>query len=62
MHLRNARIFEACCACFIGMSALPSEARADPCGASHYHGFKGVEDELLATITRWIKANSPPRR
>jgi hypothetical protein len=39
----------------------PSSGRADPCGAAHYHGFKGIEDELLATITGWIKANAPGR-
>lgn len=39
----------------------PSSGRPDPCGAAHYHGFKGIEDELLATITGWIKANTPGR-
>jgi hypothetical protein len=39
----------------------PSSGRADPCGASHYHGFKGIEDELLATIAGWIKANTASR-
>jgi hypothetical protein len=27
----------------------------DPCEARSAHGFVGVEDELLATITKWIK-------
>ena len=32
--------------------------KGPPCEAHHYHGFIGIEDEVVARIADWIKANS----
>lgn len=34
--------------------------KGPPCEAFHYHGYVGIEDEVVVRITDWIKANSPP--
>lgn len=33
--------------------------RGDPCLAFHYHGFVGIEGEVVRRITDWIKAQLP---
>jgi dienelactone hydrolase len=35
----------------------PSTTFADPCGALHYHGFSGIEDQTVAATVNWLKAN-----
>jgi hypothetical protein len=35
--------------------------RGDPCLAFHYHGFVGIEEQLVRRIADWIKAQSSPR-
>jgi len=36
----------------------PSDPRADPCEASHYHGFIGIDDQVVAATVTWMKANA----
>jgi pimeloyl-ACP methyl ester carboxylesterase len=36
-------------------------ARGKPCEARHYHGFIGIEDDVVKRIADWIKASSPGR-
>jgi pimeloyl-ACP methyl ester carboxylesterase len=31
-------------------------ARGDPCESRHYHGFEGIDGEVVRTITDWLKA------
>jgi pimeloyl-ACP methyl ester carboxylesterase len=31
-------------------------AKGDPCEARHYHGFEGIDGEVVRTITDWLKA------
>lgn len=31
--------------------------RGDPCEAWAYHGFNGVEDEVVSDIAAWIKSH-----
>jgi hypothetical protein len=31
-------------------------SRGDPCGASAYHGFNGIESEVVHGITAWMLA------
>ncbi|MBI4194433.1 MAG: hypothetical protein HY526_05075 [Betaproteobacteria bacterium] len=33
--------------------------RGNPCEARHYHGFIGIEDEVVKAIADWIKASLP---
>ncbi len=35
----------------------PSSAQADPCGASHYHGFYGIDDQAVAATVQWLRAD-----
>jgi hypothetical protein len=35
--------------------------RGNPCEARHYHGFIGIEDDVVKRIADWIKAHSPGR-
>jgi dienelactone hydrolase len=35
----------------------PATASADPCGASHYHGFYGIDDQAVAATVQWLSAN-----
>jgi pimeloyl-ACP methyl ester carboxylesterase len=35
--------------------------RGDPCLAFHYHGFVGIEEQVVRRIADWIKAQSSPR-
>ncbi len=35
--------------------------RGNPCEARHYHGFIGIEDDVVKHIADWIKAHSPGR-
>lgn len=35
----------------------PRNKTADPCGASHYHGFWGIDDQAVAATVRWLAAN-----
>jgi hypothetical protein len=32
----------------------------DPCGPTHFHGYIGIEERVVARIAEWIKAH-PPR-
>jgi len=34
-------------------------ATGNPCKARHYHGFNGIEDQVIADIAAWIKAPTP---
>jgi len=36
-----------------------SGIRGNPCQARHYHGFAGIEQEVVAAIMRWIKSPAP---
>ncbi len=36
------------------------DPRGDPCEAFHYHGYIGIEREVVSTIADWIKA-APPK-
>jgi pimeloyl-ACP methyl ester carboxylesterase len=36
-------------------------ARGKPCEARHYHGFIGIEEDVVKRIADWIKARSPGR-
>jgi hypothetical protein len=35
----------------------PASNNADPCGASHYHGFSGIDDQAGAATMQWFGAN-----
>lgn len=35
----------------------PRGATADPCGAAHYHGFYGIDDQAVAATVQWLRAN-----
>ena len=35
----------------------PRGSTADPCGASHYHGFYGIDDQAVAATVQWLRAN-----
>jgi hypothetical protein len=35
----------------------PASSDADKCGASHYHGFYGIDDKVVQTTVSWLKAN-----
>ena len=39
----------------------PQQASADPCGPQHYHGFLGIEDQVVARTVAWIGANATRR-
>lgn len=32
----------------------PRGSSADPCGASHYHGFYGMDDQAVAATVQWL--------
>jgi len=36
-------------------------SRGDPCEAFAYHGFNGIDSEVVALTTAWLKANTPSR-
>jgi hypothetical protein len=35
----------------------PAPGNPDPCGASHYHGFYGMDDKVVQTTVDWLKVN-----
>jgi len=35
----------------------PRGATADACGAAHYHGFYGTDDQAVAATVQWLAAN-----
>jgi dienelactone hydrolase len=35
----------------------PASNGADPCGASHFHGFYGIDDQAVAATVQWLAAN-----
>jgi hypothetical protein len=35
----------------------PKSGAAEPCGASHYHGFYGIDDQAVAATVQWLRAN-----
>lgn len=35
----------------------PRGATADACGAAHYHGFYGMDDQAVAATVQWLAAN-----
>lgn len=35
----------------------PSSPTADPCGASHFHGLYGIDDQAVAATVQWLRAN-----
>ncbi|MBI2739682.1 MAG: hypothetical protein HYX38_24430 [Rhodospirillales bacterium] len=35
----------------------PRSSTADACGASHYHGFYGIDDQAAAATVQWLRAN-----
>ena len=35
----------------------PKSGSADVCGASHYHGFYGIDDQAVAATVQWLRAN-----
>ncbi|MBV9833951.1 MAG: alpha/beta hydrolase, partial [Alphaproteobacteria bacterium] len=39
----------------------PQGTRADPCGPQHYHGFLGIEDQVVARTVAWMGANARRR-
>lgn len=36
----------------------PQQRTADPCGPQHYHGFLGIEDQVVARTVAWMGANA----
>ncbi|HZM45517.1 MAG TPA: alpha/beta hydrolase [Burkholderiales bacterium] len=53
-----------------GLTAAPAKeliaidggvSKGDPCEAFSYHGYNGKEQETVASIADWIKANTRPR-
>jgi len=34
----------------------PRQGNADPCGPNHYHGFLGIEDQVVARTVAWMGA------
>jgi predicted esterase len=39
----------------------PPQGTADPCGPQHYHGFIGIEDQVVARTVAWMGANATRR-
>lgn len=39
----------------------PRQGTADPCGPQHYHGFLGIEDQVVARTVAWMGANATRR-
>jgi hypothetical protein len=39
----------------------PRQASANPCGPQHYHGFLGIEDQVVARTVAWMAANATRR-
>jgi hypothetical protein len=35
----------------------PRGSTAEPCGASHYHGFYGIDDQAVAATVQWLRAS-----
>ena len=35
----------------------PRSTTADVCGAAHYHGFYGIDDQAVAATVQWLRAN-----
>lgn len=35
----------------------PAAGNPDPCGARHYHGFYGIDDQAVAATVSWLGAN-----
>jgi hypothetical protein len=35
----------------------PRGSTAEPCGAAHYHGFYGIDDQAVAATVQWLRAN-----
>jgi hypothetical protein len=35
----------------------PKSSSADVCGAAHYHGFYGIDDQAVAATVQWLRAN-----
>ena len=35
----------------------PRSSGAEPCGASHYHGFYGIDDQAVAATVQWLHTN-----
>lgn len=35
----------------------PRGNTADPCGAAHFHGFYGIDDQAVAATVQWLAAN-----
>jgi hypothetical protein len=35
----------------------PASPGADKCGASHYHGFYGIDDKVVQATVNWLRAN-----
>ena len=35
----------------------PTTSTAEPCGAVHYHGFYGIDDQAVAATVQWLRAN-----
>lgn len=35
----------------------PRSTAADACGAAHYHGFNGIDDQAVAATVQWLRAN-----
>ncbi len=35
----------------------PRGATADACGAAHFHGFYGIDDQAVAATAQWLAAN-----
>lgn len=35
----------------------PRGSTADACGAAHYHGFYGIDDQAVAVTVQWLAAN-----
>ena len=35
----------------------PRVTTSEPCGAMHYHGFYGIDDQAVAGTVQWLRAN-----
>ena len=41
------------------ISVSGGQSRGDPCEAMAYHGFNGLEADVVGRITRWVIAAKP---
>jgi hypothetical protein len=35
----------------------PRSSTSEPCGAAHFHGFNGIDDQAVTATVQWLRAN-----